>query len=165
MYYTKCMNTKTTNPTSTYGFDTYRWELVRDRELFSRVAVCRLPSDAAALASELIGSLDREHFISILLNTRNRIISVDTVGSGSLNGCLVHPREVFRLAIVKSAATIITAHNHPSGDPSPSSEDRALVRRLVEAGKVLGIDHLDHVIVTPGAGDWWSFREREMPLI
>jgi DNA repair protein RadC len=126
-YYTKStMSSNATDPG--YRFDTYRWELVRDRELFSRVAVCRLPSDAAALAYELIGS----HFITILLNTRNRVISVDTISSGSLNGCLVHPREVFRLAVVKSAASIITAHNHPSGDPSPSSEDRALVRRLVD---------------------------------
>ena len=150
--------------TQTYSFDSYRWELVRDRELFSRVAYCREPHDGAKLAHELIGTRDREHFIAILLSARNRVTAVETVGVGSLNGCLVHPREVFRLAIAKSAAAIITAHNHPSGDPSPSREDRALVRRLNEAGKVIGIEQLDHVIVTPEPGVWWSFKEREFSL-
>ena len=150
--------------TQNYSFDSCRWELVRDRELFSRVAHCRQPQDAADLAHELIGQRDRELFIAILLTTRNRVIAVDTVGVGSLNGCLVHPREVFRVAIAKSAAAIITAHNHPSGDASPSGEDRALVRRLVEAGRILGIDHLDHVIVTPSSSLSFSFKEREFSL-
>ena len=147
-----------------YSFDSYRWELVHDRELFSRVAHCRQPQDAADLAHELIGTRDREHFIAILLSTRNKVVAVDTVGVGSLNGCLVHPREVFRIAIAKSAAAIITSHNHPSGDPSPSREDRALVRRLVEAGRIIGIDHLDHVIVTPSSSLSFSFKEREFSL-
>ena len=154
-----------TTQSEMYSFDSYRWELVRDdRELFSRVAHCRQPQDAADLAHELIGTRDREIFIGILLTTRNRVITIDTVSSGSLNGALVHPREVFRLAIAKSAAAIITAHNHPSGDPTPSREDRALVRRLVEAGRIIGIDHLDHVIVTPSSSLSWSFKEREFSL-
>ena len=146
------------------SFDSYRWELVRDRELVSRVAHCREPLDGAKLAHELIGTRDREHFIAILLSTRNKVIAVDTVGVGSLNGCLVHPREVFRLAIAKAAAAVITGHNHPSGAPSPSREDRALVRRLVEAGRIIGIDHLDHVIVTPSSSLSFSFKEREFSL-
>jgi DNA repair protein RadC len=144
----------------TYSFDTFRWELVRDQPLFARVAQVRQPTDAARLAYDVIGTRDREHFIAILLNTRNRVITIDTVSIGSLNGSLVHPREVYRLAIVKGAAGIITSHNHPSGDPTPSREDLELVRRLTAAGKVIGIAQLDHVIVTPDLGAWTSFKEK-----
>ncbi len=152
------MNSTATS--ETYSFDTFRWELVRDRPLFTRVAQCRQPTDAVRLAYDVIGTRDREHFIAILLNTRNKVITIDTVSIGTLNGSLVHPREVFRLAIVKGAAGIITAHNHPSGDATPSREDLDLVQRLTEAGKVLGIGQLDHVIVTPEPGCWTSFKEK-----
>ncbi len=91
------------------------------------------------------------------LNTKNNITGINVVSIGSLNSSLVHPREVFKAAILGNAAAIILAHNHPSGDPSPSPEDLEITRRLVEAGKILGIEVLDHVII----GDRWeSLKER-----
>jgi DNA repair protein RadC len=91
---------------------------------------------------------DKEHFWTIGLNTRNVVKYVDLTSLGTLNASLVHPREVFRLAIMKGVAHIAIGHNHPSGDSEPSEEDIRLTRRLVEAGKILGIEVLDHIIVT-----------------
>ncbi|MHB1421230.1 MAG: RadC family protein [Bacillota bacterium] len=107
----------------------------------------RSPLDAANLVMEEMRFLDREHFRCILLNTKNRVIRVETVSVGSLNSSIVHPREVFKSPVRHSAAAIILVHNHPSGDPTPSREDLEVTRRLVEAGKILGIDVLDHIII------------------
>lgn len=93
---------------------------------------------------------DREHFVCFHLDARNQIVSKETVSVGSLNASLVHPREVFKAAVLSSAAKIILAHNHPSGDPSPSREDIELTRRLVDAGEIMGIEVLDHIIVAHG---------------
>ncbi len=90
---------------------------------------------------------DKEHFWTIGLNTRNLVKYVDLTSLGTLNASLVHPREVFRLAIMKGVASIVIGHNHPSGDTDPSEEDIKLTRRLVEAGRLLGIEVLDHVII------------------
>ena len=103
--------------------------------------------------------LPREQFSVLALNTRNRPLSHEVVSTGSLNGSLVHPREVFLHAVLQSAAAIVVCHNHPSGDPAPSREDRELTRRLAEAGRVLGISLLDHVILGEGCR-YWSFKER-----
>jgi DNA repair protein RadC len=91
---------------------------------------------------------EKEHFWTIGLNTRNVVKYVDLTSLGTLNASLVHPREVFRLAVMKGIASIILGHNHPSGDSEPSEEDLRLTRRLVEAGRILGIEVLDHIIVT-----------------
>ena len=91
---------------------------------------------------------DREHFICLHLNARNQINAVETVSIGSLNASLVHPREVFKAAILNNAASVILAHNHPSNDPAPSREDIDLTRRMVQAGEIMGIEVLDHMIVT-----------------
>ena len=98
------------------------------------------------------------HFKALLMDTKNRVMRVVTVTIGTLDGSLVHPREVFKEAITASAASIIVAHNHPSGDPSPSREDKAVTLRLVECGKLLGIELLDHIIV--GDNRYVSFKER-----
>lgn len=90
----------------------------------------------------------KEHFRLVLLNTRNRVIGISTISVGTLNASLVHPREVFKEAVVRSAASVILAHNHPSDDVEPSEEDIKITRRLVEAGKIMGIEVLDHIIVT-----------------
>jgi DNA repair protein RadC len=103
--------------------------------------------------------LDREKFLVILLNAKNRLIDVEPVSNGTLTSTLVHPREVFKFAIRRSAHAIILAHNHPSGDPSPSREDRELTRRLIDAGKVIGIEVLDHIVIGDD-GRYVSFRER-----
>ena len=90
---------------------------------------------------------DKEHFWTVGLNTRNVVKYIDLTSLGTLNASLVHPREVFRLAILKGIANIILGHNHPSGVTEPSEEDLRITRRLVDAGKILGIEVLDHVIV------------------
>ena len=89
----------------------------------------------------------KEHFKLILLNPRNKIIGISTISIGTLNASLVHPREVFKDAITHSAASVVLAHNHPSGDPEPSDDDIKITKKLVESGKILGIEVLDHIII------------------
>ena len=101
--------------------------------------------------------IPQEHFITLLLNTKNRVLQTHLVSKGSLNSSPAHPRDVFKQAIHRSASAIILIHNHPSGDPEPSEDDIAITRRLVEAGKVLGIRVLDHIIL--GSETYYSFRD------
>lgn len=105
------------------------------------------PEDAARLVMAQMRHLDREEFRVILLDTKNRLIQNETVAIGTLNSSGVQPREVFKNAIRRSAAAVILVHNHPSGDPTPSCEDVALTRRLVQAGELIGIEILDHIII------------------
>jgi DNA repair protein RadC len=119
--------------------------------------VVRSPEDAANYLSD-ISFLDQEHFEAIFLNTKNMVIGRKTIFKGSLNASIVHPRELFREAVKLSAASIVVGHNHPSGDSSPSREDIEVTKRLVEAGKLVGIDVLDHIIV--GQGKFTSLKEK-----
>src|SRR5882724_1065520 len=105
------------------------------------------PEDAAAMMREDMRSLDREEFRVLLLNTKNGLIKKCEVSRGSLNASIVEPREVFKDAIGASAASMILVHNHPSGDPTPSSEDISVTKRLVKAGELLNIAVLDHIIL------------------
>lgn len=114
------------------------------------------PEDAANYIMEDIKYLKKEHFITLLLNTKNQIISKETISIGNLNSSIVHPREVFKPAIKKSVSAIIMVHNHPSGDPTPSKEDIEVTRRLIKAGEILGIDVLDHIII--GGSEHLSFK-------
>ena len=116
------------------------------------------PADAAGLVIEEMRHYLREHFRVLLLDTKNKVLGMEEISIGSLNTSLVHPREVFRPAIRKACASVILIHNHPSGDPTPSSEDIAVTRRLYEAGRLLGIEVLDHVVI--GDGKFVSFREK-----
>ena len=100
---------------------------------------------------------DREHFVAVLLTTKNQVIDVVTVSIGSLSASIVHPREVLKPAIQTSAAALVVAHNHPTGVPTPSPEDIEFTRRLVRCGELMGIRLLDHVIV--GDGTYASLRE------
>ena len=100
----------------------------------------------------------REHFVALYLNARNQIIQKSTISIGSLSSSIVHPRELFKEAIQYSAASIILGHNHPSSDTSPSQDDIELTRRVVKAGDILGIDVLDHVIISKE--DFLSIKER-----
>ena len=113
-------------------------------------AQVKSPEDVISAIGGTLRGKKREHFLTLLLDTRNRLIRVATVSMGSLDSSIVHPREVFKEAISASAASVIFVHNHPSGDPEPSEDDIELTRRLVEAGKLLGILVLDHVIVGDG---------------
>ena len=94
-----------------------------------------------------IRDLRKEHFVAIFLNARNQIIKTETISVGSLNASLVHPREVFAPAVGISAASVILGHNHPSGDVTPSREDIELTRRMVQAGEIMGVEVVDHLIV------------------
>lgn len=107
----------------------------------------RSPKDVTRLMMEELRYLQKEHFVCLFLNTKNNVIGQETLSIGSLNASIVHPREVFLAAIKRSSASIICVHNHPSGDPTPSPEDIEMTRRLVEAGSIIGIDVLDHVII------------------
>jgi DNA repair protein RadC len=113
-------------------------------------AQVKSPEDVISAIGGTLRGKKREHFLTLLLDTRNRLIRVATVSMGSLDSSIVHPREVFKEAISASAASVIFVHNHPSGDPEPSEDDLELTRRLVEAGKLLGILVLDHVILGDG---------------
>jgi len=115
----------------------------------------RSPRDACRAAAS-IRSAVKEHFLVLFLNARNVVIHEETISTGSLNANIVHPREVFRPAISRSAAAIILVHNHPSGDVTPSQEDLQLTGRLVEAGRLLGIEVLDHLVVAESR--YLSFR-------
>ncbi len=101
---------------------------------------------------------EKERFFSIILNTKNKVLGIEEISVGSLNSSIVHPREVYKTAVRKSAASIIVAHNHPSGDPAPSREDVEVTRRLCEAGRLLGVELLDHVIF--GDGEILSMKQK-----
>jgi DNA repair protein RadC len=115
-------------------------------------------SDAYAIVSPKLRNLKKECFVALYLNTKNHLLKEETVSLGSLNANIIHPREVFKSAILESAAAVILAHNHPSGDAAPSSDDIELTKRLLEAGEIIGIKVLDHVII--GDGQFISLKER-----
>lgn len=115
------------------------------------------PADGAQYLMGRLRHETHERFLVLLLNTKNRVIKLEQISEGSLNSSVVHPREVFAPAIVQHAACILVAHNHPSGDPRPSAEDRKLTGILVKTGKILGIPVLDHLVI--GDGSYYSFKE------
>lgn len=116
------------------------------------------PADAAALVLYDMAALEQEHLRLILLNVRNRVLDIVDVYKGSVASSQVHIGELFKHAVRRNAVGIILVHNHPSGDPTPSPEDIALTRQVVQAGKLLNIDVLDHLII--GQGRWVSLKER-----
>lgn len=120
--------------------------------------IVRSPEDGADYVMEEMRNLNQEHFVVLFLNTKNQIIHRQTIFIGSLNASIVHPREVYREAVKRSAASIICAHNHPSGDPSPSQEDIHVTKRLVESGKMIGIELLDHLVI--GDRKFISLKEK-----
>lgn len=109
--------------------------------------VVNTPEDVADLVMEEMRDLEREHFKVMHLSTRNSVLGISSVSVGTLNSSIVHPRECFKEAIRRNANAVILLHNHPSGDPAPSREDLDITRRLVEGGRILGIEVLDHVII------------------
>lgn len=115
------------------------------------------PADVHELLVDRLRDLDREHFVVVLLDTKNRVIGSETVSVGTLSSSVVHPREVFKPAIKASAANVILAHNHPTGHLEPSPEDRRVTKRLAEAGETIGIGVLDHVVIGEG---YASLKER-----
>lgn len=116
------------------------------------------PRHVAEIFMEELRYKKKEYFKLVLLNTKNRVLSKEEISVGSLNASIVHPREIFSIPIKKSAASVILIHNHPSGDPTPSQEDLAVTRRLVDGGNILGIEVKDHIII--GDGCYLSFKEK-----
>jgi len=105
------------------------------------------PEDVIVTARALVKGKKKEHFLVLCLDTRNHLIKTSTVSIGSLDCSIVHPREVFKEAISSCAASVIFIHNHPSGDPTPSEDDIKMTKRLIEAGEIIGIEVLDHIII------------------
>ncbi|WP_328585737.1 RadC family protein [Rossellomorea aquimaris] len=118
----------------------------------------RSPEDGAKYVMNDMRFLAQEHFVCLYLNTKNQVLHKQTIFIGSLNASIVHPREVFKEAFRRSAASIICIHNHPSGDPTPSREDIEVTKRLVECGRIIGIDILDHLII--GEKKFISLKEK-----
>jgi DNA repair protein RadC len=129
----------------------------------TRNQLSRIRSSATAytVLQEYLAGTDREHFVILMLDQKNQVIGINTVSIGSLSASVVHPREVYKPAILSNCAALILGHNHPSGDPQPSREDRAITQRLKEAGALLGINVLDHLVI--GAeGRYFSFADENM---
>jgi DNA repair protein RadC len=143
-----------------YRVPVYRVTLVREAAITAPGPRLRGAEQAAALLRQYLGAVDREHFMVILLDRKNAPIGLNTVSIGSLTASVVHMREVFKPAILANAAAILCGHNHPSGDSAPSHEDRAVTQRLVEAGKLLGIAVLDHIILGDGTTTYFSFADQ-----
>lgn len=125
--------------------------------LFPQRKISKL-ADAAELFRQFIGDCDREVFCIMTLDTKNQPTALHQVSCGTLSASLVHPRETYKLAILSNAASIIGCHNHPSGDPTPSPEDVELTERIRDAGSLLGIELLDHIVL--GEGSFISLKER-----
>ncbi len=141
-----------------YRIPRYRVQLVREGSIQVDDRHYSTPEAAAEAFQAYLGDVDREHFLVMLLDTKNKIIGINTVAIGSLNATLVHPREVYKPAVSVNAASVILAHNHPSGDTSPSEDDITMTRRLVEAGGIMGIPVLDHVVLGE-RGHYTSMRQ------
>ena len=138
-----------------YRISRYRLLLVKDGTVpTSWDRHVRQPRDVANFMAPLAAGLDREYFWCLALDGKNRASSLHVVSIGSLTAALVHPREVFKPAIISNAAAIVLIHNHPSGDPTPSAEDLSLSRRLCEVGDLVGIKVLDSIVL----GEAGSFR-------
>lgn len=150
------------NPTRPYYIPGFRIALVREPGVrLAERPQFRAAAEAAPLLAEYLGESDREVFALAMLTVRHRLLGLHTVSVGCLTSSLVHPREVFKPAILAGSAALLLGHNHPSGDPEPSAEDIALTRRLSAAGQLLGIEILDHLILGEG-GRFVSLRERGM---
>ena len=136
-----------------------RVQLIRDRACSASTINVGSPGALVAALGNL-ALMDREHLIAVLLDARNALLGMETVSVGTLTASLVHPREIFKAAILANAGAVILVHNHPSGASDPSPEDKATTRRIWKAGSIIGIPLLDHIIIA-GRG-YFSFREKDM---
>jgi len=148
-------------PSNAFGIKLFQAISERyEGERLSKKVALDSPKSVANYLQKHIGCEKKEKFVILSLNKRNNLIKISTISTGSLDANIVHPREVFKEAIQCSAAGIILAHNHPSGNIEPSQEDLALTRRLCQLGKTLGIDVLDHIIVSNRS--FYSFKEKNL---
>ena len=134
-------------------------QIVKEKTMAYDFKTISKPTDIAKIIKAYIDNSDRENFVVVCLDTKNNITALNTVSVGTINETSAHPREIFKIAILSNSNCIIIAHNHPSGDPSPSRADIEFTKKLVNAGEIVGIEVLDHVIV----GDdeqYVSFKKR-----
>lgn len=141
-----------------YRIPIVRVQLVREKSLATYAQKINSAGEAYEVVKPLIGQADREYFLVLCLDTRNKINAVNVVSVGTVNVSPIHPREVFKAAILANATSVILAHNHPSGDPEPSPEDIQVTGQLVQVGKILGIEVLDHIIV--GDEGYFTFKRK-----
>lgn len=132
------------------SIDIVKVMLIKDANSPFRIKGLKRPDDAASVARKFLANEDREMFIVINLDSSKKINSIHVVAVGTVNAAIIHPREVFKAAILSNASDIILAHNHPSGNPEPSGEDTQITSMLIESGRLLGIKVLDHIIVGDG---------------
>ena len=133
-------------------------KMIKESSFLYQTRTISSPKDAYEMIKEQLEGLDREQFIIACLNTKNEPTNISVVSVGTLNKAIVHPREVFKTAILSNAASIMAFHNHPSGETTPSQQDIQLTHRLYEAGELLGIKLLDHLII--GDGTFTSLKEK-----
>lgn len=145
-----------------YKLPVYKVQLVREATTEGPKAI-RSPKDAADILETYLTGADREHFVVLLMDTKHKVRGVHTASIGGLSAAVVHPRDIFKAAILANSAAVILGHNHPSGDPTPSREDIDVTRRLTEAGKLLGVEVLDSLVVGgEGSVKYVSFREKSL---
>lgn len=135
-------------------------QLVREKSFLFPIRKVTGPEVLFKLVKPFLLNEDREHLLLVCVDTKNQPTSISTISVGSLNSSVVHPREVFKAAILTNAHSIFLAHNHPSGDASPSREDIGVTQRIAECGELLGIPLLDHIIV--GDGSYLSFKDKSL---
>lgn len=139
--------------------DIVRIKLCKETSILYEPRKITTPSDGAKLLRMFLEDSDREEFIVVSLDTKNQPVSVNMCGKGSIDSCIVHPREVFKAAILANATSIMIGHNHPSGITQPSTEDIKITERLQKAGEILGIKVLDHIIIGHN-GNYESFKKK-----
>lgn len=130
-----------------YGVPTLTIKMVKEADAAARYQTISQPLDVTGICRVFLQDAYREHLLVLLLDSKNHVIGINEVSVGDLSSSIANPREVFKAAVIAGAASIILCHNHPSGDPTPSKEDVGLTRRLMDAGKILGIEVLDHIII------------------
>jgi DNA repair protein RadC len=145
-----------TNGKKVYSIPIYRLQMVKEGSIKAH-SITKAKDIIKAIES--FTHSDREFLIGLYLNSRNQVIAYHVISIGTVNSTIVHPREVFKLAIMKNACSVIIAHNHPSGGLDPSDADLKITKRLIAAGKILGIELLDHIIITP-AGKTFPIKKR-----
>jgi DNA repair protein RadC len=142
-----------------YHIPIYKVQLIRDGSQPAYNKIIHRPVEVYEFLKDFLGGLDRENFVAVFLDSKNKVIGINTIAVGTLSYAPVHPREVFKAAILCNAVGVILAHNHPSGDPSPSSADLSVTKQLKEAGEIIGIDIIDHVVIGDGIGRYESLKE------
>lgn len=149
------MDTKKIQPAK--RIDIVSLKMIKESSILYGKRVISCPNDSATLLREFISEIDREVMVVCCLDIKNQPTSISIISIGTLNSSLVHPREVFKTAIISNAASILISHNHPSGQVEPSCEDLKITNRIEEASKIIGIKLLDHVII--GDDAYFSFKE------